>query len=111
MNYLRNFLHFRLILPLQRYVIIIIFAVARNILQHLNERRKLHTLVDRNAAGFKNHQVGNRLKKLVELEILALPDKALAMLMNALAVRICLLKHTLVKIGINLSLGLNLLIV
>ena len=44
MNYLRNFLHFRLILPLQRYVIIIIFAVARNILQHLNERRKLHTL-------------------------------------------------------------------
>ena len=67
MNYLRNFLHFRLILPLQRYVIIIIFAVARNILQHLNERRKLHTLVGRNAAGFKNHQVGNRLKKLVEL--------------------------------------------
>lgn len=74
MNYLRNFLHFRLILPLQRYVIIIILRVARNILQHLNERRKLHTLVGRNAAGFKNHQVGNRLKKLVELKILALPD-------------------------------------
>ena len=91
MNYLRNFLHFRLILPLQRYVIIIIFAVARNILQHLNERRKLHTLVGRNAAGFKNHQVGNRLKKLVELEILALPDKTLAMLMNTLAVRVSLL--------------------
>ena len=74
MNYLRNFLHFRLILPLQRYVIIIIFAVARNILQHLDERRELYTLVGRNAAGFKNHQVGNWLKKLVELEILALPD-------------------------------------
>ena len=57
MNYLRNFLHFRLILPLQRYVIIIIFAVARNILQHLDERRELHTLVGRNATGFKNHQL------------------------------------------------------
>lgn len=111
MNYLRNFLHFRLILPLQRYVIIIIFAVARNILQHLNERRKLHTLVGRNAAGFKNHQVGNRLKKLVELEILALPDKTLAMLMNALAVRVCLLEHILVEISADLSLGLNLLVV
>ena len=111
MNYLRNFFTFSADLSLQRYVIIIIFAVARNILQHLNERRKLHTLVGRNAAGFKNHQVGNRLKKLVELEILALPDKTLAMLMNALAVRVSLLKHILVKIGINLSLGLNLLIV
>ena len=111
MNYLRNFLHFRLILPLQSNVVVIILRVARNILQHLDERRKLHTLVGRNAAGFKNHQIGNRLKKLIELEILALPDKALAMLMNALAVRVSLLKHTLVKIGINLSLGLNLLIV
>ena len=111
MNYLRNFFTFSADLPLQRYVIIIIFAVARNILQHLNERRKLHTLVGRNAAGFKNHQVGNRLKKLVELEILTLPDETLAMLMNALAVRVSLLKHILVKIGINLSLGLNLLIV
>ena len=111
MNYLRNFFTFSADLPLQRYVIIIILAVARNILQHLDERRKLHTLVGRNAAGFKNHQIGNRLKKLIELEILALPDKALAMLMNALAVRVSLLKHILVKIGINLSLGFNLLIV
>ena len=111
MNYLRNFLHFRLILPLQSNVVVIILRVARNILQHLDERRKLHTLVGRNAAGFKNHQIGNRLKKLIELEILALPDETLAMLMNALTVRICLLKHTLVKIGIDLPLGLNLLIV
>ena len=29
-----------------------------------------------------------------QLEILALPDKTLAMLMNALAVRVSLLKHT-----------------
>ena len=35
----------------------------------------------------KNHQVGNRLKKLVELEILALPDKTLAMLMNEMCIR------------------------
>ncbi len=93
MNYLPKFLHFRLILPLQRNVVVIIFAVARNILQHLDEGGKLHTLIGRNAAGFKNHQVGNRLKKLVELEILALPDKTLAMLMNALTVRVSLLKH------------------
>ncbi len=111
MNYLRNFLHFRLILPLQSNVVVIILRVARNILQHLDERRKLHTLVGRNAAGFKNHQIGNRLKKLIEFEILALPDETLAMLMNALTVRICLLKHTLVKIGIDLPLGLYLLIV
>ena len=92
MNYLRNFLHFRLILPLQRYVIIIIFVVAV-ILQHLNERRKLHTRWQK-CRGFQESSGRKPAQETRRARNTGLPDKTLAMLMNALAVRVSLLKHT-----------------
>ena len=99
------------ILSLQCDIIIVILGIARNIFHHLNEWREVYILMLSYSLGFQYHQVVNWLLEGIQLEILSLPDKALAVLADGGTIRICLLQHRFIEIGIDLTLCLNLLLI
>ena len=77
----------------------------------VDEWREVYILMLTDALGLQNHQVVNRLLERIQLEILSFPDKALAVLANGSTVRVCLLEHGLIEIGIDLTFRLHLLLI
>ena len=79
--------------------------------EEVNERRKVESVVGRNGGGLKNDEVGKGVKKVVEVEIVGVGDESVGMVMNGVGVRMRVVKDSVVKFGIDVWVGVNVVIV
>ena len=88
---------------------IVVFLVASDVAYHLEEGGELDGLAVGNALGLKNDEAGERALIGVHLEVLSLPDEAVAMLLNGSTLWIGQSEHHLVEAQVNLPLSDELL--
>ena len=79
-------------------VIVVVFHVSCDVLDDLDEWRKLDVLMVGDAFGFENNEIIHRRKVGVEFKELPLPDETLSVLVDSVPVWVCLLQQRVVQV-------------
>ena len=78
--------------------IIVVTGVARNVFFYLEEWREAHIIVMLYAACLQDGQPFDGREVGVEFKILPFPDEGMALFLDGLPVRVCLLQHGTVDV-------------